>query len=102
MTVRGYWIGVVLVAIWLVGLAGVAQERSAALSDAVQQKARIVQLESALAKAQADSAVCTARLALVGQQQQETATKAAMAQLEKDAGCVLDYSANPVVCKVPD
>lgn len=76
-----------------------AQTETPKLSDLIVAKARIVQLESQLAKLAADAAVCRAQQALSTQQQQDTTTKAAMRQIEKEAGCKVEWARVPVTCQ---
>lgn len=62
-------------------------------------KARIAQLEIQLQQIQAELIVCSARSvvatqATVAQEQQKQ-----RAAIEKDAGCAIDWTVNPPVCK---
>lgn len=82
-----------------VGCAGGDLDAQAALSDLIVAKARIVQLESQLAKVSADAAVCRAQQAISTSQQQDATTKADMQAIEKEAGCKLNWSRSPVTCQ---
>lgn len=83
----------------LLGSSLLAQEGVPKLSELQTAKARIVQLENQLAKEQAERAVCNARLAISTQQQQEQKALEAMATLEKETGCAMDWVAIPPTCK---
>lgn len=83
----------------LLALTGSSVLIAEAPADAVLLKARIVQLESQLAALTTEGTVCRAQLAIAQQPQVQQQQAKDRQAIEKDAGCVLDWTANPPVCK---
>ena len=89
----------------LAGLAGMCALMFVALSAEGQPsketllKARVAQLEMQLAQSVVNEATCRAQLVSNQVQAAQPSFTATQAEIEKEAGCALDWSVNPVVCK---
>lgn len=65
---------------------------------AVLLKAHVVQLEGQLQESRGLLAVCSANLAISQQPQAIKARDDARVAIEREAGCVIDWTASPPVC----
>lgn len=80
-------------------IAGMALHAEQALSPEIAFKARIAQLEGQVQALSVEGAVCRANF-LIAQQQQAQPVQAQQRQaIEQEAGCVLDWTVAPPVCK---
>jgi hypothetical protein len=86
-------------ALWGSGL--ILHAESTGLTGELALKARIAQLEAQLAQVQTDGVVCRAQFALAVQPKEQQAQAQQRQAIEQDAGCVIDWAANPPVCHAP-
>lgn len=91
---RHQLIGLVLA---LAGSCVLMAEETPSKSDALLQ-ARIAQLETQAQQFAAEKTVCAAQLAIASQSATQQAQARQRAQIEKDAGCAIDWTATPPVC----
>lgn len=77
----------------LLGVCGHAESPSALL------KARIAQLEQQLQQVRSELAVCAARVAIASQPQIADSLAKQRAEIEKEAGCAIDWAKEPPDCK---
>lgn len=70
-------------------------------SSDVFMRARILQLEMQVQQLTVQAAVCTAQLAIVGQPKVQQDAGARRQEIEKEAGCVLNWAVTPPVCQEP-
>ena len=78
----------------------VAQDKKSPSSETLL-KAQVAQLTAQLAAASNEIAVLRAQLAMATQAQTQKQLSDQRAAIEKEAGCPLDWNANPPACKAP-
>jgi hypothetical protein len=88
-----------LLCLLVLGTTVIAQGDVPKLSELLQAKARIVQLERQNATLQVEASMCRAQYAVLADQRAEQQQQQVKAQLEKEAGCVLDWTLAQPVCK---